>query len=76
MARFVRLVPTTDFRLRLVMATRRTCLYVFTEAERAALTLSLLPHKSQNYCFCGMSVTAVGPIAVNCTITSPSFAQT
>jgi hypothetical protein len=28
------------------------------------------------YFFCGMSVTAVGPMPVNCTITSPSFAQT
>jgi hypothetical protein len=38
--------------------------------------IASISHKSQNYCFCGMGVTAVGPIAVNCRITSPSFAQT
>src|SRR5467141_1415054 len=38
------------------------------DPERTSLALCLRPH-----CFCGIKVLPVGPIAVTCKITSPSF---
>jgi hypothetical protein len=40
------------------------------DPERTSLALCLRPH-----CFCGIGVLPVGPIAVTCKITSPSFAH-
>ena len=40
------------------------------DSEPTSLALCLRPH-----CFCGIGVLPVGPIAVICKITSPSFAH-